>query len=288
MLLYFLLAESAFAQFVDTSTCKWTPPLFPGITIDLSPLANKPYVSNTVRTSSGDKMQDVQFQVCSTVEATQTSCQAKAQDTDKSKITAFHRVYDASQESNSGGSKILSDCNVQATTATNPTPSLIDANDKQNGITLKYKSTTPVGPPALEINFQCIETTNTDNIEITSTSEDKIVLAFPTVYACPKSCVTGKSVCNGHGICGIGPDGKSTCLCDEGYVGDNCNSEGQADNGEGGFTAIMVSLIITMILLAALLALVIYMFFKLHRLAPIDNEAYSSLSNKFNELGQIT
>ena len=32
----------------------------------------------------------------------------------------------------------------------------------------------------------------------------------------------------------------------------------------------------------------LYMWIKLRRLAPVDTEAYSTLTSKFNELGQIT
>lgn len=185
-------------------------------------------------------------------------------------------------------------CDVRFTLNDKAKPEMIDVNDKQNGIRLKYSAQTYdengkiLDLRSTEIGFECIETTGTDNIEITSNTVDKFTINFPTIYACPKSCITGNNLCNGHGICGVSSDQGSTCLCDEGYIGDMCESEGQADSGEGGFTAIMVSLIITMLLLAGLLALLIYMFFKLQRLAPIDNEAYSSLSNKFNELGQIT
>lgn len=107
-----------------------------------------------------------------------------------------------------------------------------------------------------------------------------------TIHACPKYCVTGNNICNGNGICG---HSDQPCLCYEGYIGKHCETPGYAPStSPEGFTIAAGLLTAGLFLLAGLLAFLLYMWVKLRRLAPVDTEAYSTLTSKFNELGQIT
>jgi len=107
-----------------------------------------------------------------------------------------------------------------------------------------------------------------------------------TIHACPNYCVTGNNICNGNGICG---HSDQPCLCYEGYIGKHCETPGYAPStAPQGFTIAAGLLTVGLFLLAGLLAFLLYMWIKLRRLAPVDTEAYSTLTSKFNELGQIT
>lgn len=165
----------------------------------------------------------------------------------------------------------------------------LDDDNPDEGVKVTYKDGTKCGnkPRTFEVNFHCSDQSNDANDNVIEPGEDTChyIIDYNTVKACPSYCVTGSNLCHNHGICG---NEDEPCLCYKGFTGKYCATEGTATDGSGGWTAAAVCLTIAILLLAALLAFIIYMWFKLRRLEPVDTEAYSNLSNKFNELGQIT
>jgi hypothetical protein len=106
-----------------------------------------------------------------------------------------------------------------------------------------------------------------------------------SVAGCPAVCQTGRSVCNGNGICGYDTDNKvSTCFCNAGFSGAQCAAAGAP--AAKGLTSEAVILIVVCVMLAGVLAGVAFMFVKLRKL-QVDPSAYGQLEGKFNELGML-
>jgi len=104
-----------------------------------------------------------------------------------------------------------------------------------------------------------------------------------SIAGCPLECLTGGSLCNGHGVCGFNTDlQKSQCYCYTNWAGDRCGIATKA----AGLSVEGILLIIVCIVLAGVLGLIAFMFLKLRRL-QIDPAAYDDLQGRFNELGQL-
>lgn len=102
---------------------------------------------------------------------------------------------------------------------------------------------------------------------------------------CPVACQTGKTVCNGNGLCAYDTDAKtSSCFCNTGVSGPQCGGGSPAP--AKGLTSEAIILVIVCIMLAALLGVVGFMFIKLRKL-QVDPGAYGQLEGKFNELGML-
>lgn len=174
-----------------------------------------------------------------------------------------------------------------------PKFSLLDNENPDEGVKVIYEGGTPdfckpEKPRSLEVNFHCSTQSNEMYNDVDEPDEGKCsyVMHYNTVHACPKYCVTGNTICNGNGVCG---HHEEPCLCSEGFTGMHCETPGYpASNPPQGFTIAVALLTVFLFLLAGLLGFLVYMWIKLRRLAPVDTEAYSTLTSKFNELGQIT
>lgn len=104
-------------------------------------------------------------------------------------------------------------------------------------------------------------------------------------YGCPVECpVKDNRVCGGNGVCGYDQVKKTArCFCNHGRDGADCS---KLSAGEG-MTADAAALLVVCVLLIAVLGLLGFMYNKLRRV-QLDPDAYSQLSHRFNELGQIT
>lgn len=102
-------------------------------------------------------------------------------------------------------------------------------------------------------------------------------VTLPSIAGCPTECLTGNTLCSGHGVCGYNTDaGVSQCYCYNGYQGAGCASAvppAPAVSTEG------VLLIIVCIALAGVLGLTGYMMLRLRRI-QVSADAYGELQGK--------
>jgi hypothetical protein len=102
-------------------------------------------------------------------------------------------------------------------------------------------------------------------------------LVLQSIAGCPTQCITGGSICSGNGICGYDTDAQaSRCYCYTGYAGDVCS--GPASD-KSGMSAEGIILIVVCVVLALVLGVVVFMFFKLRKL-QVDPAAYGELQGR--------
>lgn len=143
---------------------------------------------------------------------------------------------------------------------------------------------------SLSIDFVCssAQSFNSELVNVLETNQCDYSLQIPSIYGCPRECLTGTSVCSGNGVCGFNNDAsRSQCYCYSGYTGASCDSRAAApDTGSTGITGEGIVLIIVCIALALTLGMAGFMFLRLQRLS-IAPSAYGRLQGRYNAVGQV-
>jgi hypothetical protein len=175
--------------------------------------------------------------------------------------------------------------------------SLADPEDPAAGVTLTYKGGNACGAPSfndrtLKLTLLCRDdearnahVPTQERVREPYDSPCTYEFFIKTGYGCPTECpVRNDRVCGGDGVCAYDTVAKtSKCFCNEGRDGADCSKESAGP----GISADAAALVLVCVLLLAVLGLLGFMYNKLRRV-QLDPDAYSQLSHRFNELGQIT
>jgi len=93
-------------------------------------------------------------------------------------------------------------------------------------------------------------------------------IAINTIHGCPQQCGTvydesskKRKLCGGHGMCSYDKtNAKSKCFCDDGWTGNDCNSQSSGAVAGAGMSGTAVGLLVVLLLISiALVGLVVFM-----------------------------
>mmetsp|Transcript_25982 Transcript_25982/g.72932 ORF Transcript_25982/g.72932 Transcript_25982/m.72932 type:complete len:294 (-) Transcript_25982:155-1036(-) len=279
------LVAIAAAAPLARAACSWDSKA--GATYDLSPLKNPHYyrVLDIDMGNDGSRNYTYAFNVCDNLGSTprspntpESSCE---KDLPSPALQLCNNCDDCQRlgADNAGGK--------------NQSFGLFDPKDPSRGVTLTYGFGDDAGCGGdyrkLKLAFICADdTANSFDVEefVEETAVCQYEIFLQSAYGCPKECpIVNGHICNNHGVCGYNQDRNAAqCFCNQGWKGADCTAQGSADGG--GITGTGVVLIIVCILLAGVIAAVVFMFLKLRRL-KVDPNSFSELKGLYNELGQI-
>ena len=185
------------------------------------------------------------------------------------------------------------------TDSSNSEMGLYDVTDPAMGVVIKYKQGDFCCPFSgncaykeyqqknISISLRCADAVTTFPEEVaagtTNNGCDYTVL-FRSAYACPTECphING-NVCGSHGVCGYDEElSTARCYCGSRYTGVDCMTFKYKSLLSVDALIIAVTVIVAVVVIYTIL----YVWNKLRKIS-VNPDAFDSLENKFNELGQM-
>ena len=139
----------------------------------------------------------------------------------------------------------------------------------------------------ISISLRCADAITTFPEEVgagTTNNGCDYTVFFRSAYACPTECphVNG-NVCGSHGVCGYDEELRTArCYCGSRYTGVDC----MAFKYKSLLSVDALIIAVTVVVAIVVIYTILYVWNKLRKIS-VNPDAFDSLENKFNELGQM-
>ena len=175
---------------------------------------------------------------------------------------------------------------------------LYDITDPAMGVVIKYKEGGFCCPyktcnnedyrqTTISISLRCADAVvdiPTYTYVGTTNNNCDYAIFFRSVHACPTECPrVNNNVCGSHGVCGYDEEQDTArCYCSSRYSGADCMTFKYKSLLSVNTLVIILTVVVTLVVILTIL----YVWNKLRKIS-VNPDAFDSLENKFNELGQM-
>lgn len=185
------------------------------------------------------------------------------------------------------------------TVSSNSEMGLYDTTDPAMGVVIKYKEGDFCCPyescstdseyrqKTITISLRCadaVATVPTFTYVGTTNNNCDYTVFFRSIHACPTECPrVNNNICGSHGVCGYDEaTDTARCYCSSRYSGVDCMTFKYKSLLSVNTLVIVLTVIVTVVVILTIL----YVWNKLRKIS-VNPDAFDSLENKFNELGQM-